>query len=136
MSFEEVLKEFKTKETAEDIIPILTSEDIQKLVVAWPKIVIKRLQPRDPLPDDRNERWSWLWKTVTWCEKDLQEISGVPEAKFKRLLNQVRGNRLIYPDGSVSSHASKYLNNLSMTATARLKTELLLALERMQKEKK
>lgn len=134
-AFDEVLKAFKLKESAEDIIPILVNEDIQKLIVAWPKIVMKRGGIKDRCPDSLNERWQWLWKHVSWCEKELQEASGVPEAKVRRLLNQAKGNRLIYPDGSVSSHASKYLANLSLAANARLKTELLTALGKMQKEK-
>ncbi len=122
--FADVLTTFKRRESAEDIIPILANDDIQKLIVAWPKIVLKRAAVKEPCPRDLNEQWQWLWKHVGWCEKEYQEISGVAEAKFRRLFNQVKGNRLIYPDDSVSSHAAKYLNNLSMAATARLKTEL------------
>lgn len=131
--FDDVLNGFKKDEKAEDIIPVINNEDLLRILVAWPKIIISREKTKEELPAGVNERWRWLWSNITWCEKELQEITGIPDVKFKRLFNQVRGNRLVYPDGSISSHASKYLSNLSHTATARLKTELLFALEKMQK---
>lgn len=134
MDFQSVLEEFKKAERPEDIIPLVSNEDARKLVISWPKTIIRRLKSAKQCPDDRNERWQWLWRHVQWCEKDLMEISGVPEAKFRRVFNLIKGNRLIYPDGSVSGHAEKYLKNLSMLANARLRSETMIALKRIQKE--
>lgn len=134
MDFQSVLDEFKKAEKAEDVIPLVSNEDARKLIIAWAKTVIRRIKTVKLCPGDRNERWRWLWEQASWCEKDLIEISGIPESKFRRLFNLIKGNRLIYPDGAVSSHAEKYLKNLSMLANARLRSETMLALRRVQKE--
>ena len=132
--FNKVLADFKSAEQAEDILPILTDTDIQRVVVAWPKIVIKPIGVSAPLPGSFNERWSWLWRHVSWCSRELQEISGVPATRFERIFRQAQGNRLIYPDGSISERASKHLGSLSLVVTARVKTELALAAKRLQQE--
>lgn len=134
--FNDVLQEFKKNEKSEDIIPILEDADIQKLIIAWTKIVIRRIHHKDTLPDTFNEKWLWLWKQISWSERELLNISGIPETKFCRIVNQSCGNRLIYPDGTVNTHASKYLEHLSLAATARVKAGLFSSLDAMQQRGK
>lgn len=111
--FESVLAEFKANERAEDIIPILSDETAQKFLVAWPKIIIRRdLTFSDPIPNTVNEQWVWLWAQVNVVRQDIINISGIPEMKIERLFCQMKGNRLIYPDGTVMSWAEKYLKKL------------------------
>lgn len=107
--FESVLAEFKANERPEDIIPILSDEGAQKLVVAWPKIIIRRKDGEMPVPGPVNEKWTWLWDQVEFSERELIETSGIPEMKVKRLFSQVKGNRLIYPDGAMAGWAQKIL---------------------------
>lgn len=54
--FEDAIQWFKGREAAEDIIPVISNEDIQRLVVAWPKIVIKPGSGAGRPPEDPNER--------------------------------------------------------------------------------
>ena len=133
-SFEDILQDFKASKDTTNIIPLLSEEDAQKLVVAWPKVVITRIPVKGSPPESQNERWQWIWNHVKWSESDLRDISGLPEVKFKRVFNIVKGNRLIFPDGTVSSNAESYLQNLSLSAVTRIKQELLSAYERMQKK--
>lgn len=69
--FESVLAEFKANERAEDIIPILSDEGAQKLVVAWPKIIIRHKEGKKPVPGTVNEKWNWLWEQVDFSEREL-----------------------------------------------------------------
>lgn len=131
--FDDVLTVFKKKERAEDIIPIIGNYDLQKLLVAWPKAILKRVAVTEAAPAGFNERWGWLWRHVRWCEAELTDMAGIPAAKCVRLFNQAKGCRLIYPDGSVSTHAERYLSTVTLLATARLKTELAFAIEKAQK---
>ena len=111
--FEAVLAEFKAKERPEDIIPILSDETAQKFLVAWPKIIIRRdISFTDPIPNTVNEQWVWLWEQVNVARQDIVNISGIPEMKIERIFMQMKGNRLIYPDGSVMVLAEKYLKKL------------------------
>lgn len=110
--FENILQEFKGSEVPEDIIPILDDETVQKMIVAWPKIVVKSKEHSGVPPGDKNSRWLWLWEHVDFVYTDLVDISGIPGIKFERVFFQVKGNRLIYPDGTISTWASKYLKQL------------------------
>ncbi len=111
-SFEDILESFKKSTDTTNIIPLLSEEDAQKLVVAWPKVVLTWIRVKGPAPESQNERWQWLWNHVTWPEAELRDISGLPEIKFKRVFNIVKGNRLIFPDGTVSGFADKYLKQI------------------------
>ena len=133
-SFEDLLEIFKTSKDTTNIIPLLSEEDAQKLVVAWPKVIITRISVKAKAPESENERWKWLWTHIKWSEAELRDISGLPEIKLKRVFNIVKGNRLIYPDGTVSNNAESYLQNLGLAAVTRLKQNLLEAYERMQKK--
>lgn len=136
MVFDNVLAEFKKGEAAEDIIALVGNEELQRLLVAWPKIILKSVDVDKPAPCDGNERWQWLWLHVRWSEVSLTETAGIPTAKYARLFNQAKGCRLIYPDGAISAYAKKYLSTVALLATARLKTEIAFAVERAQKERK
>ena len=121
--FESVLAEFKGGEIDEDIIPILSDGNVQKCIIAWPKVVITRVPSNVVTPNCPNEKWGWLWAQVAFSDQQLEEISGIPGPRLTRALNQAKGNRLLYPDGTVAKHAKRYLRNIALTATTRLKME-------------
>lgn len=113
MNYEEAIADFKTKETIEDSM-VLSGKDehaqrLRRFVVGWQKIKISAAGKNSAAPENEFDRWDWLWKAVKYDVEELSVISGVPKSMVESCLQTLRGNRVIYPDGTVSSYATKIL---------------------------
>lgn len=122
MNFDDILNKFKTSEQMEDILPITgkdaEAERLRKILIAWRKIEIKKTPTKTKPPEDEIALWNWLWKNVSFDEEQLKSIAGI-RGNIQDSMNVLIGNRLIYPDGTISVFASKALKQL-------LKTQLKL----------
>lgn len=116
-NFEQVVRDFKSKESIEDISCLVTSdlkvntEALCRIVVAWPKMEITRkgksveFDTDEPLP----KMWKRLWESVSFQWSDLALYSGVTSQSVKSLFSILSGNRIVYPDGTVSEFAKQYI---------------------------
>ncbi len=113
MTFEDVLSIFKENETPEDVLPLLNNHAMQKIAIAWPKIKIKRIKTSSTAPPTQNEQWAWLWSQVEYDVNELMAIVNI-YAGIERHMACLIGNRIIYPDGTISSYATKALRQIMM----------------------
>lgn len=109
-SFGEVLKHFKENEAPHVIAPLIEDAKLVAGLVAWQSVKIKNesagknCEETDPLA-----KWEWLWNQ---CKIDLKRfsiVSGVQEYQASDLFLRLQGLRLIYPDGTIHSLASQFL---------------------------
>lgn len=115
MTFEAAIAKFKAQEQPEDVLPLVgkdeTAARLRRLVLAWGKIGVERTgAPEAPNAGER-ELWRWLWEQVVWDDDELRQISGVRGATAESM-DILIGNRIIYPDGTISVFASKALKQI------------------------
>jgi hypothetical protein len=114
--FDQVLEEFRQQEKVQDVL-VLTgkgeqADELRRLALAWPKIRITRHPlPYPPGSPPARQLWDWLWDQVEYDPQEVREISGMG-AQAEARLAVLRGNRLIYPDGTVSAYVDKCLSSL------------------------
>lgn len=53
-------------------------------------------------PLDDNDKWRWLWEHCTFDPVELAQITGLKEDVLPAI-DAAIGNRLVYPDGTISS---------------------------------
>ncbi len=102
-----ILKEFKKQETQLNNIHI--SDGAVRLVMAsWANIKVDMMPPIGRPPADNWERWEWLWSQTRFDIYELSNATGMDE-RVTTAFSKARCNRLIYPDGTISSAATKTL---------------------------
>lgn len=113
MSLETYLAVFRGLEANEDGLVILGDEDACKVLVAWQKTDQLWRHPRSPAPEATHGRMEalWTWIVSGWEIDDAKvaRLAGVPFSVTHAKLEMLIGNRLIYPDGSMSGAARKVL---------------------------
>lgn len=116
MTFAEIIAEFKGKETIEDAMLLAAkneqAEKLRRLVVGWQKIKITLSDNKKAVPEEESERWEWLWQSMQYDIDNLAIISGIQKSLVETNIKTLKGNRVIYPDGSVSTSATKILRQL------------------------
>lgn len=126
MTFDEILAQFKAKEQPEDVLPLVGKEEaparLRKLALAWGKIGIERIDaPASPQPGELG-LWDWIWAQAVWNEDDLRMIAGV-RGDITDSMNVLRGNRIIYPDGSITIYATQVLRQIMKSQLGMKKVE-------------
>ena len=77
----------------------------QKLVSAWSTSPVQWKLPESTPPEDMRELWDWVWSGVKIDMPDLSKRTGLPVSRLQGILETLRSNRLIYPDGTAANHA-------------------------------
>ena len=111
-NFEEAVLLFKKEEVVEDTACLLSEDSfdtdaLRRLVVAWSKIKILRIDPVSHIPNEKQEIWKWIWECVKYDQQELKQITGITGFDVDCLVDILIGNRLLYPDGTVSTWALK-----------------------------
>ena len=98
-------------------------KDSHKVLSTWSMMPSTWSHPRTPAPKDKRALWDWVWEGVSidWFEFSVR--AGITVSRLQRLFAPLRANRLVYPDGSLPSHASSFL-----------KAEVLKALKKGQEK--
>lgn len=116
MTFEEAIKKFRAMEQIEDVMQLVgkdpQQEILRKIVVAWPKVRINRTTTKIKPPGDEFGLWDWLWTQVIIDTEKIAGIVGSGQGTTEKNINLLRGNRIVYPDGTVSSFATKALRQM------------------------
>jgi hypothetical protein len=110
-SFESLLELFRMQEQPEQVLCLRGNEGVQQLLVAWPMARLRRVPPShdQPVSETAAEQWDWLWSHREPDRPDLAMKLGLSLSGLEPVLAMARGNRLIYPDGSVHHYALQYL---------------------------
>lgn len=116
MTLSEAISDFKKSETAENIVPLVESEELRNGLVAWKSVVIsfKDVSGEPPKGSDA-ARWDWMWSQVEFELNSFAIVSGVQNQYANKLFTRLKGLRLIYPDGTIHELAAKYLQSIIMS---------------------
>ena len=110
--FTEKLAWFKQNERPEVVLVVADNTELIKIVVAWTSLDVKRADKLTELASEtESEVWEWLWENARFSRAELKEKIGTPfyEVALENKLRPLIGNRIIYPDGTVSSFVQRYL---------------------------
>jgi len=124
-SGEFVLEGFKASDRSEPetAVALLTDQDLQRVVVAWPKVAPRWIPPRKKPPENQAARWDWLWQAfneASWegIYDDLADATMLPGGMAVRVFEVARRLRLVFPDGTISQWARGVLRS-QVAAVAR-----------------
>lgn len=116
-SFSDILIEFKhlEDEHVENISPLLDEVELRNALVAWKSVSIK-FKKCDPCPfEDEVSRWNWLWHQVEYDQAQFGKVAGLKPQNVGAILTRLQGLRLIYPDGTINTHAKQFLQAVIMS---------------------
>jgi len=108
MTFDDAVNAHRQGENKEVAALVLRDRALQAVIACWP--MVHRSVPRDDVPPSLS--LDQLWSLVQFDEREVVELSGVAAGLALAALRRARGNRLIYPDGSVHSIAKVILQKM------------------------
>jgi hypothetical protein len=114
MTHEEAIQQYRQGEDVESVLVLLGKESLQvnlrKVALAWPKVPVKRREAKDL--SDGPDLWDRLWESV---EIDIETLGSISNTRTDcyRYVTMLKGYRLIYPDGTLSTVAQKALRALA-----------------------
>jgi hypothetical protein len=108
-SMEDILAAFRSLEKPSDAIVIIGDRDAIRVLSAWTRVDNLWTAPGGPVPAVRHGRMgqAWRWVCAGWTVDvdEVARLAGVPRSIAHAKLEVLRGNRLIFPDGSMSKGA-------------------------------
>lgn len=114
LSFFAAVERLKANENKEVASLVLRDRALQAVIACWPMV---RRQAPDEIPGEVFDLDA-LWGMVAFDEREVVELSGVSAGLAIAALRRARGNRLIYPDGSVNQTAKVVLQGLIKKAVS------------------
>jgi hypothetical protein len=112
-SFGEVLKEFKGNEEAENLVAMISDPELQSGMIAWKSVVIRFKGASDCEDKDPASKWNWMWDQIDYNESQFGVVAGIKVSyEVGKLIERLKGFRLIYPDGTVNNLAKQYLQTI------------------------
>lgn len=113
--FSETLEYFKKISKPEKVVPLIGDRKLVRAVLAWKAVIINYKTDDDYCESkDDNRRWEWLWSRIEFDKSKFQAVSGLKVQEAEQFFEQIRGLKLIYPDGSIDLYATQYLNSIIM----------------------
>ena len=109
VSFAEAVARLREGENKEVATLVLRDRGLQAVVACWP--LVRRSVPAvGEVPEGAS--MDDLWARVVFDEREVSELSGLPSGVALSALRRAKGNRLIYPDGSVHQVAKIVLQKM------------------------
>ena len=84
----------------------LNISGVKMVCACWPHMKLTHKRDNSEAPNDLNQRWRWLWDNCDFNPVELAQLTGLKEDVLFAL-DAAIGNKLIYPDGSISSVIKK-----------------------------
>lgn len=109
LSFAEAMAMIKADENQTVATLVINDKALQAIIACWPMVM--REVSADPVPADQ-ATLEHLWAQVRFDEHEVMELSGLSSGVALAALRRARGNRLIYPDGSVHRIAQGVLQQM------------------------
>ncbi len=103
---ENVLAPFRSLESNEDALIVLGDDEAMRVLIAWQHIDQEWAHPggKQPLAIHGKMAKLWTWIMSGWevDNRKVSRLAGVSPSIAHAKLEILMGNRLIYPDGSMS----------------------------------
>ena len=115
--FEVILEKFKKESNLEDILILFSEgsvyEQVRNFVVVWPKVTLNKVAVKESAPEEKNAQWAWLWKHVKYDSMEITNKMGLTGLLGPdRIVEIAMGNRMIFPDGTISEYVQKAIRQL------------------------
>lgn len=111
--FSDAVARFRQDENKEVAALVLGDRPLQAVIACWP--MVGRQVPVAVAPD---LDLSALWRLVAFDEREVVELSGVSAGLALAAFRRARGNRLVYPDGSINQTAKVVLQSIIKKAVS------------------
>lgn len=111
-AYAQYLARFKQNEKAEAVLVIADEPERIRVAIAWTNLNVRHAAPLTELSGESDgEIWGWLWDNSQFSLQELMAMVGVSlsEATFRKRLDPLIGNRVLYPDGTINSFVQRYL---------------------------
>ena len=109
--FQEALNKYKRNEKPESILLVAQDRHLLRLLAVWDETRIERRRRLSPFPEggDDETRWKWLWKNVSYSVEELASLTDLATGVVEKKVGVLIGNRLVYPDGTMTRLAAQFL---------------------------
>lgn len=115
-TFEDILSHFKKSASPENIAVLIGNKRLIPALLAWQSVVIYRSTNEECDLENENEAWNWLWTQVSWDNDAYRTVSGLRLEEVGAYFEQLKGLKLVYPDGTIDYYAKQYLNSVVLKA--------------------
>jgi hypothetical protein len=103
---EDALAVFRGVEDNQDAVVVIGDDDAMRVLVAWTHVDNDWYPPSTACPPLVHGKlaaaWDWIRAGWDLNERKISKLAGVPTSVARAKLDVLIGNRLIYPDGSLS----------------------------------
>lgn len=113
MNFEELLAQYKANPRRESAALLLIDVLLLKYCVIWKQVPLVRTAV-PPVADT----WEALWACVTVDVATIAMLADDELVKARKMVERLKGLRLVYPDGSIQELATKVVNKKVLDALA------------------
>ena len=104
----EAVNRFREAENRESASLVLRDRALQAVIACWP--MVHRSVSDADIPASLS--LDQLWSLVSFDEREVVELSGISSGLALSAFRRAKGNRLIYPDGSVHQLAKVILQKM------------------------
>ena len=104
----EAVNRFREAENRESASLVLRDRALQAVIACWP--MVHRSVSDADIPASLS--LDQLWSLVSFDEREVVELSGISSGLALSAFRRAKGNRLIYPDGSVHHLAKVILQKM------------------------
>lgn len=115
-SFGEILKKFKENESPTSISCLIDDSKLRHGLAAWKSVSITISTPGECTETTPLGQWNWLWKHAKPDLETFAVVSGVLTYEAQKLFDRLKGLRLVYPDGTISTLAEQYVYTMIAAA--------------------
>jgi hypothetical protein len=116
LTFRDAVQLFRASEAAESVLVLCgktpLDDNLRRVFLAWPNVPIKAVAKAKQQFQDGPALWGDLWETVEPDLEALRRFAGMTSVPT-RYFDILRGNRLIYPDGTVSEIGQRALRAMA-----------------------
>lgn len=116
MDFDDLLEQYKAAPRRESAMLLLTDERLIGYAVIFKQCPPERLLVGGVAADPVEASWSALWDCVTVDYKAIALLADDELVKAKKMVERLKGLRLVYPDGSLQELATKIITKRIMGA--------------------
>jgi hypothetical protein len=109
--FQETLDTYKQNEKPESVLLVAQDRHLLRLLAVWDETRVQRRRRLSPFPENGDDEmcWQWLWINACYSVEELAGLTGFSTDAVEKKMGVLIGNRLVYPDGTMSQLAAQFL---------------------------
>ena len=106
----DIVSLFRQSERPEVVLCIIDDPRAARVMLAWTTVRVRLPRTASKLPlNDTAETWEGLWRCCRYPVKELATRAGLSVTATRAKMEELAGNRAVYPDGTINSFVRRYL---------------------------